>query len=299
MRLKDKLRGVWLSHKPVQQMCSASFKHRLGPALALLGLLTGLGLLALLPGCAAPAGPRQSDYAREARWAAEFEPAVVVGDVVRLKQNNGHSFAAIWAGDWAANSAANSAANPVQKRAVVLVHSIGVHPDHGLTQALRVGLADAGYATLAIQAPIVDMSGVTDAGVYAGLMDEAAERIALGIAYARARGASQVFLVGHTSGAWMVNEYLGRRPADKTVLAWASLGMTGKFSSFAAHQLATLDVYTERGSAWTRTMAPQRLSVALAANAASEQHYLRDADLSMTGHERTLVQMLARFFGRF
>jgi hypothetical protein len=253
-------------------------------------LAAALVTLLAIAGCAGPAtnAPRQSDYAREARWAQEFEPGVVVGDVLRLNQANGHRFAAI------------SAAKPGQTRVVILVHGMGVHPDHGLTQNLRIALHDQGFATLAIQAPILDPSIVTDGATYASVMAEAAERIEAAIAHARAQGASKVFLVGHTMGAWMVNEYFARRtvPAVGSVTAWASLGMTGKFSSFGQHKPAVLDVYPERGSSWTRTMAPVRLSAAQALDPRAEQRYAAGTDLSFAGKEALVGQWVAEFFNK-
>jgi triacylglycerol esterase/lipase EstA (alpha/beta hydrolase family) len=253
-------------------------------------LIFTLTTLLAMAGCAGPGArvPQQSDYAREARWAREFEPAVVVGDTLRLKQANGHHFAAI------------SAARSGPSRWVILVHGIGVHPDHGLTQKLRIALHDKGFATLAIQAPILDPSIVTDGSAYAGLMDEAAERIELAILHARSQGATQVFLVGHTMGAWMVNEYFARRPVPAAggISAWASLGMTGKYSAFGQHKPAVLDVYPERGSSWTRTMAPLRLSTAQLLDARAEQRYVADTDLSFAGKENMIVQWVADFFSK-
>jgi hypothetical protein len=252
-----------------------------------LSISGALSIATLLLGCAAgtPA-VRQSDYAREARWAAEFEPALVVGDAVRLAQANGHRFAAVWAH------------RSGMARAVILVHGIGVHPDHGLTHRLRADLFDAGYATLAIQAPILDMTTITDAKAYAGLMDEAAERIDLAIDFVRQRGAHQVFLVGHASGAWMVNEFFGKRP-DRGVVAWASLGQTGRFTGFGANKPATLDLYPERGSHWARTMAPQRLAHALDVDARSQQQFVSGTDLSFAGAEARVRDAIVGFFARF
>ena len=86
------------------------------------------------------------DYAREKRWADEIVPAVVVGDPVWLQQSRGkdpaHKFLALYADA------------PNAKTAIVLVHGVGVHPDHGIIGALRVKLNDAGYTTLAIQMPV-------------------------------------------------------------------------------------------------------------------------------------------------
>jgi predicted alpha/beta-fold hydrolase len=259
-------------------------------------VLAWAGALFLVAACATSApspkaveAPKHSDYAREARWARDFEDALVVGDVVRLKQSNGHRFVSIWA----------AKGSPAQRRrAVVLLHSIGVHPDHGLTQRLRSDLHDAGYATLAIQAPILDMTQVTDANAYAGLMDEAAERIDLAIQHVREQGAQDVFLIGHTTGAWMINHHLGKR-ADPRVRAWAALGQTGRFSSFGANRLATLDVYPDGGSHWPRTTAPQRLELIQAANPKSEQLLITGTDLSFVSAEARLRDAIVAFFGKF
>src|SRR5256885_16924369 len=81
------------------------------------------------------------DYAREQRWADEVLPALVVGDAVYLQTGSGHRFLAL-------HTPAQSA-----QTAIVLVHGIGVHPDHGVIGILRQSLAESGYATLSVQMP--------------------------------------------------------------------------------------------------------------------------------------------------
>jgi hypothetical protein len=268
----------------------------------------------LFAACGAPStAPRHSDHAREARWASEFETGLVVGDAIRMTQSNGHRFVAVWASGPPSRSPTHAAAQggassgpgrpgaadgAAPSRAVVLVDSIGVHPDHGLTQRLRTDLFDAGYATLSIQAPVVDMRDVTDANVYAGLMDEAAERIDLAITHVRARGAPQVFLVGHTTGAWMVNHFLARRP-DRGITARASLRQTGALESFGANKPATLDLYPDGGSHWARTRAPQRLSLIKSVDARSQQLQITGTDLSFAGAETRVRDAIVAFFGSF
>src|SRR5438876_12008503 len=88
------------------------------------------------------------DYAREQRWADQIVPAIVVGEAIYLDTANGHRFLALY-------GQAKDA-----KTAVVLVHGMGVHPDHGVIGALRQSLLDAGYTTLSIQMPVL----ASDAG---------------------------------------------------------------------------------------------------------------------------------------
>jgi hypothetical protein len=254
----------------------------------LLTCFTALCVALLTGACANLSAPvaKQSDYEREKRWAAEFESGIVVGEAIRLKQANSHAFVSIWA------------PQPTIRKAVLLVHSIGVHPDHGITGLLRSDLFDAGYSTLSIQAPIIDRAKLIDASQYVGLMPEAIERIQLGIRFLQQRGASQIFLVGHTSGAWMINEFFAASP-NVPLAAWVSLGYTGRFGSFGPQQLATLDIYSERGSDWTRTRAPDRIEQARQLDQRSEQRYILNTDLSFAGQEKTVIEAIAAFFARF
>ncbi len=78
-------------------------------------------------------GAAAQDYEREKRWAAEVVPNLVVGDAVRIS-----GFLGLY----------TEARNP--KNAILLIHGLGVHPDHGVIGILRTSLADLGYATLSI-----------------------------------------------------------------------------------------------------------------------------------------------------
>ena len=101
-------------------------------------MLARLALLALL--AALPAAAQ--DYAREKRWADEVVPGLVVGDAVWLETAAGRRYLAIHA----------PAAKP--KGAVVIVHGIGVHPDHGVIGVLRSKLTDLGWTSLSVQMPV-------------------------------------------------------------------------------------------------------------------------------------------------
>ena len=108
------------------------------------------------------------DYAREKRWADEVIPALVVGDAQWLETSAGRRFLAIHA------PAANA------KGAVVVVHGIGVHPDHGMIGVLRTKLADLGWTTLSIQMPVQAADARAEA-YYPALFPEAVERIVAGL----------------------------------------------------------------------------------------------------------------------
>src|SRR5436853_5148707 len=89
------------------------------------------------------------DYEREKRWSAEIVPGLVVGEAVWIEGQGGPKFLGLYTETQKAPAA------------IVLVHGVGVHPDHGVIGALRVSLADAGYTTLSIQMPVQK----ADAGV--------------------------------------------------------------------------------------------------------------------------------------
>ncbi|MGL5003176.1 MAG: DUF3530 domain-containing protein, partial [Casimicrobium sp.] len=91
----------------------------------------------------------QTDAAREARWRAEIEPNIVVGDAQTLKTSEGREFFAIFT------------EGKQKDVAFVLVHGVGVNPDFGFIGRLRVVLADEGYATLSIQMPVLAAENAT------------------------------------------------------------------------------------------------------------------------------------------
>lgn len=101
------------------------------------------------------------DHEREARRRAEVVPGLVVGDVIDLRGGaDGRIFRGLYAG------------SPGAKTAGILVHGIGVHPDHGVIGTLRMALADKGFSTLSIQMPVLAAEAPPQA--YAKLLAPAA-----------------------------------------------------------------------------------------------------------------------------
>src|SRR2546423_12489442 len=83
-----------------------------------------------------------SDYAREKRWADEIVPQLVSGEPVWLEAPRTEKFLGVYTG------VKNS------KGAIILPHSLGVHPDYGVSCQLRTPLARPGPTTLSIQKAI-------------------------------------------------------------------------------------------------------------------------------------------------
>ena len=109
-------------------------------------------LAALLIALASAGGAHAQDFEREARWRSEVVPGLVAGEAVDIPGPGGKAFLGLLTEPAGADRSSTTL--------LVLVHGIGVHPDHGIIGRLRMDLADKGYATLAIQggAPLLNVS---------------------------------------------------------------------------------------------------------------------------------------------
>ena len=224
----------------------------------------------------------QTDSAREARWRAEVEPGLVVGDAYTLTTSTGQPFFSIFT-------------EGKQKQvAFVLAHGVGVHPDFGLISRLRVLLADAGYATLSIQMPVRPKE-TTDATEYASTFPDATARLTSAHAWLRERGYARVILASHSMGAWMANVYFQQTP-DAPYAAWIAMGVTGRILPLKSNSLPVLDLYGQNdlasnlSSAWLRRahlmLLPQ-----------SQQIMIANADHHYTGVEAEATRAIVEFVG--
>ena len=224
----------------------------------------------------------QTDSAREARWRAEVEPGLVVGDAYTLTTSTGQPFFSIFT------------AGKQKQVAFVLAHGVGVHPDFGLIGRLRVLLADAGYATLSIQMPVRPKE-TTDATEYASTFPDATARLTSAHAWLRERGYARVILASHSMGAWMANVYFQQTP-DAPYAAWIAMGVTGRILPLKSNSLPVLDLYGQNdlasnlSSAWLRRahlmLLPQ-----------SQQIMIANADHHYTGVEAEATRAIVEFVG--
>lgn len=244
--------------------------------------ITGRALvwaLALL--IAAPAWAK-SDYAREKKWADEITPGIVVGDPVYLTDSAGHRFFAIY----------TRAQDP--KGAVITVHGIGVHPDHGIINVLRSSLADAGYTTLSVQMPILAVDAEPQA--YDKTFPEAAERLAAAVEFLRKEGYRRVAIVSHSLGSRMTNYFLVNR-SEPPIDAWVAIGLSGRLAEPQNLKAPVLDLYGEKDlenvlkHADARRKAVQRIP-------GSAQVSIPGADHFFAGREPAMVDAVKAFLGR-
>lgn len=150
------------------------------------------------------------DYAREQRIAEQIEPDIFDGEPVWLDAG-GREFLSIHI--------------PVEDShgAVLLLHGRDVSPEEQeLIGPLRVGLAEAGWTTLALQMPVL-AKGNTYYD-YLPILRFAHARIEAGIAYLRAQGERRVFLAAHSCGAHMANDWFNHTP-DPGVDGYIAMGL--------------------------------------------------------------------------
>lgn len=222
------------------------------------------------------------DYAREKRWAEEIVPTLVVGDAVLIRAASGRDFLGLYAPTKGA------------KTAIVLVHGVGVHPDHGVIGILRDKLTALGHTTLSIQMPVQSKeAGVDD--YFPTVFPDAADRISKAAEWLRARGHADVVLLSHSMGAWMVNEYFDRSHSVTPYKAWIVMGLTGGFSwTMRNYAFPVLDIYGEQDVAPVLSAAWRR-KLALKSGNGSRQVMMPGADHHHNGKEGALATVIDGF----
>ncbi len=223
------------------------------------------------------------DYEREQRWAAEVVPNLVVGDAIQLKLPSGREFLGLYV------------ENKSAKNAILLVHGIGVHPDHGVIGILRTSLADLGYATLSIQMPVRKSDAATD-DYFPALFPEAGARIQAGADWLAAKGYARPVLLSHSMGSWMSNVYFERTP-DAPFAAWVCMGRSGAFSRFGGAMPPVLDLYGEKDLP-NVLRADWRRRLTLDGIPGSAQLKIPAADHFYTGREKELTAGIVAFLAR-
>ena len=204
----------------------------------------------------------------------------MVGDAIYLQQKSGHKFLALYA-----------AAKPA-RAAVIVVHGLGVHPDWALIGALRSGLADHAYTTLSIQMPVLAAGALGEE--YPALFPDAAERLAIAVAFLTSKGHQKIALVAHSMGARMSNFFLARTPGSN-IAAWVSIGISsGEFTDTGTPRVPILDIFGELDFPQVRQRAAARAAM-LRLHKGSAQIEVAGADHYFAGHERELVIQTRRF----
>jgi alpha-beta hydrolase superfamily lysophospholipase len=224
-----------------------------------------------------------ADYAREARLAQEIVPAIVVGDPVYLATPRQPRVLALY----------TEATPPaLAKAAVIVVHGVGVHPDWGLINGLRSGLAAAGISTLSVQMPVLSADAAREQ--YATLFPESTERLAAAVAYLRERGAERIAIVSHSMGASMADAYFSSSSAVK-LSAWVPVGML--IAPRLRPGMPVLDVIAEHDFPQVLDLAPKRVAT-LPRDQCSRQVFIAGTDHYMDNRQKELVAAIVPFLKR-
>jgi alpha/beta superfamily hydrolase len=220
------------------------------------------------------------DYEREKRWSAEIVPALVVGEAVWIEGSGGRKFLGLF------TESRNAPA------AILLVHGVGVHPDHGVIGTLRASLADAGYTTLSIQMP-VQKAGAGANDYYPAVFPEAVERIRSAARWLEAKGTQRIVLLSHSMGSWMSNVYYEQTNAPP-FSAWVCMGLTGGYGNMRNVRVPVLDVYGENDLPNVRR-ADWRRRMTIGSIAGSRQVRIAGADHFYAGKEKELAAAIDAF----
>lgn len=218
-----------------------------------------------------------ADYAREKKWADEITPGIVVGDPVYLELKQGHKFLTLF-------TEVKDA-----KKALIIVHGLGIHPDWGMVGTLRTQLADHGYTTLSVQMPVLANEATPEQ--YTATFPEAAQRIAVAVDFLKAKGYQKIAIVSHSLGSRMSRVYVLKHQPE--LFAWASLGIGGG-DTYAGVKIPVLDLYGENDLPPVLKGVAAR-AASLKGNVGSKQVKIPKADHFYNNHEAEMVKAVEDF----
>lgn len=238
----------------------------------------------------------EPDYAREQRIAEQIEPDIFDGEAVWLNAND-RNFLAI------------HIAVEKSQGAVILLHGRDVSPEEQeLINPLRVGLAERGWTTLALQMPVLE-KGKTYYD-YLPILQYGHQRIQAAITFLKDQGETTVIIAAHSCGVHMANDWVnsGVGPDIAGYIAMGS-GATDKGQPlktplpFATLSIPVLDIYGSNEFAAPISMLPERRKMLIQnGHALSRQIEVEGANHYFTGYGEVMLQHLEQWltegFGR-
>ncbi len=249
-------------------------------AIPVIGFCLYLGLVAAV-------AADEPDFAREARLADEIVDAILDGEPEWLEAD-GREFLGIYT------------ASDEPGIGVLILHGRGFHPDWAdAVGPLRVGLAERGFSTLALQLPVLGKQAKYYD--YLPIFEYAHARIEAGIAFLRAQGRDRIVLVAHSCGVHMALDWIDKA-GDGGIDAFAGLGMGAtdyrqpmhRPFPLASMRVPVLDLYGSEEYPAVIRMAPERgRAIAAAGNPHSRQQVLAGADHYFSNQGGPLVAAVA------
>jgi pimeloyl-ACP methyl ester carboxylesterase len=185
------------------------------------------------------------------------------------------------------------------------MHGIGVHPNWpDVIYPLRTQLPEYGWATLAIQMPV--LSNDAELVDYAPLIPEAGPRIKAAASYLTKQGYDHIALIGHSLGATMGSASLAT-DAPPGVMGFVTIGMgTSKLdakldnlSYLEKISLPVFDLYGSRDLDAVRDSTKDRANAARSAgNTGYRQTEIEGADHFFAGLDDELVRRVRGWLDR-
>lgn len=233
-----------------------------------------------------------SDFAKEKRWADQIVDFLIDGEAEWLNLGS-HKVLAIYT---------ESALDDV-KGAVIVIHGSGVHPNwQEVVQPLRTQLPENGWATLAIQMPVLD----NDAEYieYAPLFDEVAPRIEAAIKNLQNKGFKNINIVAHSLGSAMSAYYLANHKTT-VIKRFVAVGLPGpradeRMNTLTALQkinIPMLDLYGEKDLDYVLESSKQRKKAG-SQNKNYSQKMVADADHFFVGKDDELISRVANWLNK-
>lgn len=232
-----------------------------------------------------------SDFAKEKRWADQIVDFLVDGEAEWLDLGK-HKVLAIYT-----ESALDST-----KGGVIVIHGSGVHPNwQEVVQPLRTQLPEKGWATLAIQMPVLDNDA--EYTEYAPLFDEVAPRINAAIKNLQDKGIKNISIVSHSLGSAMSAYYLANNKSD--IKSFVAVGLSGprkdkRMNTLLALQkitLPVLDLYGEKDLESILESSKQRMQAA-SKNKNYSQQVVAGANHFFVDKNEELVSRVFNWLGK-
>lgn len=229
------------------------------------------------------------DYDREARLADEIVDAIFDGEPEWLEAN-GREFLSIFT------------ESDDSKVGVIILHGRGFHPDWvDAINPLRVGLAESGYSTLALQMPVLDKTArYYD---YLPIFPFGHQRIDAAIEFLRDQGYEKVVLLAHSCGGHMAMSWI-RESGDDSIDALIGLGLGATdygqpmTENYPLDQIKVpfLDLYGENEfPAVLRLAAERKSQVEENMNSMSQQQVLPGSDHYFTDQGDALTEAVLQW----
>lgn len=241
-----------------------------------------------------PSMTAASDTAKEQRWADQIVDALMDGEDEWLKAGD-HKFLTIY----------TEASEGERKRAAIVLHGIGVHPDWPqVISPLRIGLAEHGWATLSMQMPVLPNEAKFKE--YRPLFEEVAPRIDAGLAFLKTQGIEKVAIIAHSLGAAMASYYLAHN--ESPIAAIVGVGMSSGSGdarmdsavSLENIKIPAFDLYGSDDLESIIEAAPKRAAAAdKAGNKTYKQLKVEGANHFFDGKEEKLLELVTTWLEDF